>query len=241
MTTTESLRCLIVDDEPPALEVLRKYLTMVPSLKLTGECSNALDAFQFLQREEVDILFVDIQMPQLSGVELVKSLQNPPQVIFTTAFREYAVEGFELNAVDYLLKPFSFNRFLRAVGKVSSLRNELVPQTAPTPKTDQGEFVYFRADRKMVKVFLDNILYIESLKDYVRIVTMDGQVVTKISITSVEDLLPEGAFQRIHRSFIVALAKVTSYTAAHVELGKKELPIGKLYKHEVEKALMKQF
>jgi DNA-binding LytR/AlgR family response regulator len=242
MKNSELLQCLIVDDEPPALDVLRTYLAMVPWLQLAGECSNALDAFQFLQRQEVDVLFLDIKMPQLSGVELVRSLKNPPQVIFTTAFREYAVDGFELNAVDYLLKPFSFDRFLRAVDKVSSLRQEggARPSSAPAASSrhEQGEFLYFRADRKMVKVFLEDIQYVESLKDYVRIVTEEGQVVTKHSITSLEAMLPEGSFQRIHRSFIVSLEKVSSYTNSHVEVGKKELPIGKLYRHEVEKALL---
>jgi DNA-binding LytR/AlgR family response regulator len=235
----EPLRCLIVDDEPPARDILRTYLAAVPSLSLVGECVHALDAFQFLHRQEVDIVFLDIQMPQLSGVDLIKSLKNPPQVIFTTAFREYAVEGFELNAVDYLLKPFSFDRFLRAVDKVSSLKNSVHAAIAPAvpAKAEQGEFLYFRADRKMIKVYLDDIVYIESLKDYVRVVTTTGQVVTKLSITSLEAMLPEGAFQRIHRSYLIAISKVTSYTATHVELSKKELPIGKLYKHEVEKAL----
>mgnify|MGYP000247556631 CR=1 FL=1 len=243
MSNPELLRCLIVDDEPPALDVLRTYLAMVPWLGLAGECSNALDAFQYLQRHEVDILFLDIQMPQLSGLDLVRSLKNPPRVIFTTAFREYAIDGFELNAVDYLLKPFSFDRFLRAVDKASSFRQEDAARLPPLPsanvRPEQGEFLYFRADRKMVKVFLDDIQYIESLKDYVRIVTDQGQVVTKYSITSLETMLPEGSFQRIHRSFVVSLGKVSSYTATHVEIGKKELPIGKLYRHEVEKALLR--
>ena len=244
MTKMEPLNCLIVDDEPPALDVLRTYLALVPGLRLVGECSHALDAFRFLQQEGVDLLFLDIQMPQLNGVDLIKSLKNPPPVIFTTAFREYAVEGFEHNAVDYLLKPFSFDRFLRAVDKVSSLRHEEVarPLSSATTavRSEPGEFLYFRADRKMVKVYLDDILYIESLKDYVKIVTGQGQIVTKHSITSVEAMLPEKGFQRIHRSFVISLDQVSSYTTTHVELGSRELPIGKLYKHEVEKALTRR-
>ncbi|WP_247233788.1 LytTR family DNA-binding domain-containing protein [Telluribacter sp. SYSU D00476] len=243
MSLPEPIRCLIVDDEPPALEVLKTYLRAVPSLRLVGECSNALDAYHQLQQQSVDLLFLDIQMPQLRGTDLMRSLKNPPKVIFTTAFSEYAIEGFELSAVDYLLKPFSFDRFLKAVDKLhvsGEVPAALHQQAAKVPDTSsRSEFLYFRVDRKMVKVYLDDICYVESLKDYVRIVTTDGQLVTKQPISAVEEMLPERQFRRIHRSFLVSLDKVTSFTSTHVELGKKELPIGKLYKHEVEKALMR--
>lgn len=243
MSLPEPIRCLIVDDEPPALEVLKTYLRAVPSLRLVGECSNALDAYHQLQQQSVDLLFLDIQMPQLRGTDLMRSLKNPPKVIFTTAFSEYAIEGFELSAVDYLLKPFSFDRFLKAVDKLhvsSEVPVAVHYQAAKVPDhTSRSEFLYFRVDRKMVKVYLDDICYVESLKDYVRIVTTDGQLVTKQPISAVEEMLPERQFRRIHRSFLVSLDKVTSFTSTHVELGKKELPIGKLYKHEVEKALMR--
>ncbi|HEV7348197.1 LytTR family DNA-binding domain-containing protein [Telluribacter sp.] len=242
MNLHEPVRCLIVDDEPPAREVIKTYLRAVPSLRLVGECSHALEAFHQIQQQSVDLLFLDIQMPQLRGTDLMRSLKNPPKVIFTTAFSEYAIEGFDLDAVDYLLKPFSFDRFLKAVDKV--YYGKEVPQSAPAArpvpdKSTRSEFLYFRVDRKMVKVYLDDICYVESLKDYVRIVTTDGQLITKQPISSVEDMLPERSFRRIHRSFLVSLDKVTSFTATHVELGKKELPIGKLYKHEVENALIR--
>ncbi|GAB2767594.1 LytTR family DNA-binding domain-containing protein [Rhabdobacter roseus] len=245
MHRPEPVKCLIVDDEPPALEVLKTYLKAVPSLRLVGECTNALEAFQRLREEAVDVLFLDIQMPQLKGTELVRSLKNPPKVIFTTAHREYALDGFELDAVDYLLKPFSFDRFLKAVDKLPfgreggtlSAVTGAMPVVAPPVVPESAEFLYFRSDRKMVKVFLHEILYLESLKDYVRIVTQSGQVITKQPISSVEEMLPERSFRRIHRSYLVSLDKVTSFTATHLTLGSKELPIGKLYKHEVEKAL----
>ncbi|GAB3168192.1 LytR/AlgR family response regulator transcription factor [Telluribacter humicola] len=242
MSLPEPIRCLIVDDEPPALEVLKTYLRAVPSLRLVGECSNALDAYHQLQQQSVDLLFLDIQMPQLRGTDLMRSLKNPPKVIFTTAFSEYAIEGFELSAVDYLLKPFSFDRFLKAVDKLHVSHEVPVtvhPATKAPETSSRSEFLYFRVDRKMVKVYLDDICYVESLKDYVRIVATDGQLVTKQPISAVEEMLPERSFRRIHRSFLVSLDKVTSFTSTHVELGKKELPIGKLYKHEVEKALMR--
>lgn len=233
-------RCLLVDDEPPALEILRTYIDTTPSLEVVGECHHALAAFEFLRQHPVDLLFLDIQMPRLLGTEFLKTLTNPPRVIFTTAHRDYAVEGFELGAVDYLLKPYSLERFLRAVHKVLDLEQRIAPATPrkETLHSDDDRFLYVRADRKMVKIMVDEILYIESLKDYVKIVT-SRQVITKQTITALEEMLPEQDFVRIHRSFIVALKKIDSYSHHAVFMGKTELPVGPLYRQDIMKRLSK--
>lgn len=230
-------RCLLVDDEPPALEILRTYISGMPLLEIVGECNHGIAAFGFLQQHPVDLIFLDVQMPRLLGTDLLKTLSHPPKVIFTTAHRDYAVEGFELGAVDYLLKPYSFDRFLRAVHKVLDLEQRLQSSNKEFILTQTDRFLYVRADRKMVKVMVDEIRYIESLKDYVRIFVKDQQIITKQTISALEEMLPERDFMRIHRSFIVSLKKIDSYSPHGVFLSKTELPIGPLYKQEIMKRL----
>ncbi|PTS99907.1 DNA-binding response regulator [Pedobacter sp. HMWF019] len=227
--------CLIVDDEPPAREVLKRYIQKLPMLCLVGECNNALQVIPFLHANPVDILFLDIRMPQLNGLELVSTLSNPPKIIFTTAYAEYALESYDLQATDYLLKPIKFERFVKAV-------NRAIPNLPPAQvNTDlpavEDSYLYFRADRKMMKVMLKDILYIESLKDYVKIVTDSNQIITKYSMAALEAMLPTTGFLRIHRSFIIATDKLTSYTNSNVNLGSITLPIGKMYQHEVFRRL----
>ena len=238
MLPTKKIKCLIIDDEPPARDILKKYIAGVELLQLAGECSNAVETLSFLQGNSVDLLFLDIKMPHILGTSFLRTLKNPPKVIFTTAFRKYAVEGFDLNAVDFLLKPISFERFLQAVNKMMQLdipapianpQNEVLPQSRP--------FLYFRADRKMVKVFLEDILLIESLKDYIKVVTTNKVIVSKQSISGLEEMLPKDAFIRVHRSFIIALNKIDSYNTDSIEIDKKEIPIGRLFKHEVNRRL----
>lgn len=234
----KKITCLAVDDEPPALEVLKKYIQSVQTLELAGTCADAIEAINFLQKRTVDILFLDIKMPELMGTDLVKTLKNPPRVIFTTAYRKFAVEGFELDAVDYLLKPVSFERFLRAVNKAMDQSRQITPVKEPDAiSTTAGNSIYFRSDRKMVKVDLDDILYVESLKDYIRVVTKNKTILTKHAISSLEENLPRSKFVRIHRSFIVALNKIDSYSSELVEIGKQELPISRMYRYEVERVL----
>ena len=229
-------RCLLVDDEPPALEVLQAYIREVAHLELVGSCGNALDAFGVLQQLPVDLLFLDIKMPKLLGTDFLRSLRHPPQVIFTTAYREYAYEGFELEAVDYLLKPVSLERFLKAVAKAGHPAQLAAPEPAALPNPDA--FLYFRLDRKMVKVTLRDILYIEGLKDYVKIHRLEGPpLVVKQTVNSMEEKLSESNFLRIHRSFIVALDKVRTFSARHMEVANEELPIGRLFRARVEAAL----
>ena len=237
MPESNIIRCLVVDDEPPAREIIRRYIEQVPTLELAGECGNALQAFTLLQQQKVDLIFLDIRMPQLNGNDFLKTLKNPPRVIFTTAFSDYAVESYDLDAVDYLLKPIPFDRFLRAVNKAFEVTTNRVPEPAPAEERSSESFVYFRSDRKMVKVMLSDILYIESMKDYVKVYTTNGMLITKQSISSVQEMLPERLFVRTHRSFIVATRHIKSFTSELIEIRNTEVPIGKLFRNEVLKVL----
>ena len=237
MPENKTIRCLVVDDEPAARDVISRYLQQLPMVQLAGECGNAIEAMNFIQNEPIDLLFLDINMPQLNGTDLLKILKNPPKTIFTTAHEEYALQGYELDAVDYLLKPIQFDRFLKAVQKALQLTLVSEIHHAAGPSAAQDPFIYFRADRKMVKVLLKDILYIESMKDYVKVFTTQGQIITKLSISSLEELLPENSFIRTHRSFIVSLERVKSFTPELIEIDKAEVPIGKLYRQTVMKVL----
>ena len=234
------IRCLVIDDEPLAREILKQHIACVEALELTGTCSNAVEAISFLKQHPVDLLFLDIQMPQLLGTNFIRTLKNPPKVIFTTAYRKYAIEGFELDAVDYILKPISFERFLKAVNKVLEM-NVTTAQIPAPPKEAQAEpansFLYFRSDRKMVKIYFRNILYIEGLKDYIKIVTDTKTIVTKYVLSTLEEMLPASEFLRIHKSYIVAINKIESYNADSIQIAKHELPIGRLYKFDVSRVL----
>jgi DNA-binding LytR/AlgR family response regulator len=236
----KKINCLVVDDEPPALLLMEKYINAVPVLHFAGKCSNAVDAMSILQQHSIDLIFLDIQMPHILGTDFIRTLVNPPTVVFTTAFRKFAIEGFELDAVDYLLKPISFERFLKAVNKVMKLNLPVMqtfPQDVMSKKEPEPAFLFLRADRKNLKIQLHDILFIESLKDYVKVVTKDRSIVSKQSISTIEENLPEVAFLRIHRSFIVSLSKIESFTAGLIQVGKYELPVSRSYRHEVEKLL----
>lgn len=239
MSNNEKINCLVIDDEPLAREILAQHIEGVEALHLMGTCNNAVEAISFLKQRPVDLLFLDIQMPQLLGTNFIRTLKNPPKVIFTTAYRKYAIEGFELNAVDYILKPISFERFLQAVNKV--LEMDLTDSKTSTAKDAQNEqpnsFLYFRADRKMVKVFFRDILFIEGLKDYIKIITDAKTIVTKYVLSTLEEMLPGSEFLRIHKSYIVAIDKIESYNADTIQIASHELPIGRLYKFYVSGVL----
>jgi len=218
-------KCIIVDDEPPAVKILQKYIEMVPQLEIIGTCNNAFQAIEILNAEKVDLIFLDINMPKLMGTQLVNTLKNPPKVIFTTAHKDYAIEAFDLDAIDYLLKPISFERFLKAVNKFCHINNVELDSINQDPS-----FLYFRSDRKMIKVLLEEILYIESFKDYITIHRQNNSPIkVKQTLSSVEDMLPQNSFLRIHRSYIVSINKVTAYTKNDVEIGNIELPFGRNY------------
>jgi DNA-binding LytR/AlgR family response regulator len=240
MLPPKKISCLVIDDEPPARDILKKYISGVELLHLAGECSNAVETLSFLQGTAVDLLFLDIKMPHILGTSFLRTLKNPPKVIFTTAFRKYAVEGFDLNAVDFLLKPISFERFLQAVNKIMQLEIPVTVNSNPQNDLlpDQSRpFLYFRVDRKMVKVFLEDILLIESLKDYIKVITVNKVIVAKQSISALEEILPKDSFIRTHRSFIVAIDKIDSYKTDIIDVGQREIPIGRLFRHEVNRKL----
>lgn len=240
MPNNKQINCIAVDDEPPALQVIEKYINAIPALHLESTCGNAVDALELLQNGSIDLLFLDIQMPYILGTDFMRTLTNPPKVIFTTAYREFAVEGFELDAVDYLLKPISFERFLKAVNKVMKTSFKVTDNNGliqPQPNNPQNPFINLRADRKNIKIPLDDILYIESLKDYIKVVTTTKNIISKQSISSLEEMLPASNFLRIHRSFIIAVNKIESFTSDTIEIAKHELPISRMYRHEVEKLL----
>ncbi len=233
------IKCLIVDDEPLAREVLKRYIEQIPTLELVGECASVIQTMISLQQQATDLIFLDIRMPQLNGTDLLKTVKNLPKVIFTTAYSEYALEGYELDVVDYLMKPVRFDRFLKAVNKAYPLQTgKPLPETETVQEEKKPEpFAYFRVDRKMIKVLFNDILYIESMKDYVKVITTADTIITKQSISSVEAMLPEKLFVRTHRSFIASVDKIKSFTSEILEIGKNEIPIGKLYRNNVLKML----
>lgn len=228
------MKCIIVDDEPLAIDVIESHIAKLEDVEIVAKCTNALSAFEVVQKQDVDLIFLDIQMPKLTGLDFLKTLQNPPKVIFTTAYRDYAIESYDLNAVDYLLKPISFDRFLKAMSKVydreiqSPISKEIVEV-----RPNEDNYIYVKSDKKMVKIKLNEVLYIESLKDYVRIKTQDKMIITHQKISYLEEKLPEDSFTRVHRSFIVATKKVDCYSSAFLEVSGKEIPIGRNYKNQV--------
>lgn len=232
------MKCIIVDDEPLAIEILESYVARIDELELTGSFRNAVSAFTFVQQNPVDLIFLDIQMPKLSGIDFLKTLKNPPRVIITTAFRDYAIESFELEVVDYLLKPIPFERFLKSVGKVLHSKTSEATSTV-TPST-QDSFTYFKVDKKMVKTRIADILFIESIKDYVKVRTAEKEIITQQKISYLEESLPRQQFLRVHRSFMVNVDRIDAYTATDVEIDTFKIPIGRNYKNDVMKVLSKQ-
>lgn len=223
-------KCLIVDDEKLARRLLKSHLSQLKDFELVASCESAIQASEILQNEPIDLLFLDIEMPILKGTDFLKNLINPPKVIFTTAYRDYAVEGFELNAVDYILKPITFQRFFNAIDKFRALnRNTNSVSLHNTYKEPTNDFVFIRKDRKQVKIYLNSILYIESLKDYIKIHVENESHITKSSISTFEEKLDK-RFVRIHRSYIVNQDKITAYTNNDIEIGNIEIPIGDTYK-----------
>lgn len=227
------IRCLIIEDEPLAQNVIEGYTARINFLSLIGKCENAQEAMEMMQKEKVDLIFCDIKMPEITGVEFVKSLRVPPFVIFTTAFPEYALEGYEVDAVDFLLKPISFDRFLRSVAKVQTLHSAIIKE-----RSDENQFLFLKEDYRLVKVNFADILYIEGMKDYVRIYTTEKQVITHITMKRLEELLPVKDFMRTHKSFIVRLGVVKAIFGNTVELSNgAKIPIGLQYRV----SLMSQF
>ncbi len=216
-------KVMIVDDELTAREILQHHLQKIDDIEVVASCKNAIEAFTALQKNTIDLIFLDINMPDISGLSFAKAIGKDTKIIFTTAYREYAVEGFDLQAVDYLLKPISLERLLKAIQKF---------QTTYTPDTIQ-DFLFVRADRKMVRINFDDILYIESLSDYLKIYTTKKLITARITISNLEGQLPVKDFIRCHRSFIVAFSKITAYTNEYIEMGEQTIPISRSYRKTV--------
>ena len=228
------LRCLLIDDEPPALKVLATYITTISGLEIAGQCKNALEALHVLQEKTVDVIFLDIKMPHIIGTDFLKNLSHPPKVIFVTAYREYAVDGFELDAVDYLVKPVSFERFFKAITKLNRLMGRETVAIAENEAPKSASFIYLKVDRDMKKIFVNDIEYIESWKDYVKVFLACGKYfLAKQSITAMENLLSEHKFMRVHRSYMVSFDKISGYNGVSIQLTGHEIPIGRLYKQTV--------
>ncbi|CAM1363638.1 LytR/AlgR family response regulator transcription factor [Tenacibaculum xiamenense] len=231
----KQVNCIIIDDEPMAREILATYIDKIPNINLIKSCSSAMEGLNLINNHAIDLIFLDINMPEISGLTFAKSIQKNIKVIFTTAYREYAVEGFDLQAIDYLLKPIAFDRFLRAVNKLFETSNP--PQEASSgiavPSSHTNNFIFLRSDRKMIKVDFDDIFYVESLSDYVKIHTKSKTIVTRETISNLESKLPNHNFIRVHRSFIVSIKQIVSFTNEYIEINKKSVPISRSYKEDV--------
>jgi DNA-binding LytR/AlgR family response regulator len=229
------IKCIIIDDEPLARELLTSYINKVPYLHLTGSYENAIEAFGILKQSVVDLIFLDIEMPGMTGLELLRSLIHKPSVIVVSAYSEYALEGFNLDVTDYLLKPVLFERFMKAIGKINI---EPIDFKIENTKNSISEpYLFFRVNKENVKVYLKDILWIESLKDYIKVKTIFKELVTYQRISLIEQKLPQSLFLRIHRSFIIAKDKVTATNNSHIKINAFQIPIGKSYKQEVYKHL----
>ncbi|MFT4576760.1 MAG: DNA-binding LytR/AlgR family response regulator [Polaribacter sp.] len=226
------VNCIIIDDEPLAAALIEAHVANIPNLNIIAVCNNALEGFEVLKTQSVDLIFLDIQMPLLTGIEFLKSLSNPPKVIFTTAYREYAIESYELEVVDYLLKPISFDRFFKAINKFFKTIETNTSIITVSDSQEVSKFIYVNSNKKQHKISFSEILYVESIKDYIRIHLHDKTIVTKDKISEFEQKLSSN-FLRTHRSYIVNSDKITAYTVNDVEIGEIEIPIGISYKKQL--------
>jgi DNA-binding LytR/AlgR family response regulator len=225
------ITCIIIEDEPLAAKILSDYILQVPFLTLQGTFKDAILAAEYLHDNSVDLMFLDIHLPKLKGMAFLKTLTHPPAVIITTAYHQYAVEGFSLNVTDYLLKPFEFERFLVAVNKVKTAQKQI---QKPVEAPDTKDYLFLNVQKKKVKILFSEIVYIESQREYIKIVTTKAEFISKMSTHEIEDLLPANLFKRIHRSFIISVSKIESYTAEMIEVNGVSIPIGRGYRDIIE-------
>ncbi len=223
-------RCIIVDDEPLARDVVRAHLSNFEDIEIAAECENALEAGKILREKQIDLMFMDIEMPKISGFDFLNDLSSPPKVIIITAYRNYALKGYEFDVVDYLLKPVSFDRFYKAVNKYFKLRQNESDLDLRSEGENKEEYLYLNEDKTIHKIFLSEIQYIESFREYIKVHTAERTVMTKIPISKIEERLKDFGFVRVHKSYIVAASKITAFNAGSVFIGKLELPIGRTYK-----------
>ena len=234
-----NIRCLIIDDEPLAQRVIERYAADLHFLEIVKKCNNAVEAIDVLHNQDVDLLFLDINMPKLSGIDFLKTLKNPPLVIITTAYAEYAIQGYELDVVDYLMKPFAFERFYKAIQKAEDLikGRELTRFEIKEPEKQDETFIFFKSSKKTYKVNLDDILYIEALGDYVKIYTTEKMIISYQSLKNIETLLPPTSFPRIHKSFIISLSRIDLIEGNHVKIRERQIPVGANFKTEFERLI----
>lgn len=233
---TKTVSCIIVDDESVARDIIATHLSKIESITVVAQCKNAIEAFNVISKHRIDLVFLDINMPEISGIAFAKSINKDIKIIFTTAYRDYAVEGFDLQAVDYLLKPIGFDRLLKAVNRFFEI-NTNSKTTISELKDEPQDFIFVRSNRKMLKVDFNSIKYIESYSDYIKIHTKEKTIVTRETISSIEAKLPVMQFIRIHRSFIVCVSKIESFTHEQITINLKTLPISRSYKASVLKRL----
>lgn len=223
-----TLNCIIVDDEPIARDILRTYIAQVPYLNLVGECGDAFEAMQLVNKQPADLLILDINMPKLTGLDMLRTLKKYPAIIITSAYPEYALEGFELSVTDYLLKPFSFPRFVQATEKVLNHSRHLAAEHG-----NQHDFVMVKSDKKLTKVFFNDISYVEAYGNYIFIYRGAERIMSKQTLTQFEEQLPASKFARIHKSYLVSLKAVKFFEGNEIAIADKKLPVGKVYKNDV--------
>jgi DNA-binding LytR/AlgR family response regulator len=233
------IKCLLVDDEPLALEVLESMILKIAGIKIVAKCRDAVEAYQMIHNNQIDLVFLDIHMPEVSGIGLLRSLTNPPKVIFTTAYREYAVEAFELDVIDYLVKPISFERLLKSIDRYHERSRQISPPESGSI-SDEAKSISIYSNKKTHKVAIKDILYIEGLKDYALICTRDEKLITRLTMKKLESNLEQDDFIRIHRSFIVPIKGIRSWTSYSVTILGKEIPIGKTYRKDILELLALQ-
>ncbi|MBS2096947.1 LytR/AlgR family response regulator transcription factor [Carboxylicivirga linearis] len=235
----DTIKCLIVDDEDLAIDVLEEYVSRIDYLELAGSCRNAMEAMAFLNEHKVDLVFLDIQMPGLTGLQLLKNITDRPEVILTTAYSEYALEGFELQVLDYLIKPIPFDRFVKAINRFFQVRKSPITLSESSQSSTNNEaFIFVKSDKMMVKILLREITYVESLRNYVAINMNNGKIIkTMNTISNIEEKLPETNFLRVHRSFIIAIDKIDSFTSGSFKINSEIIPIGRQYKELVKNRL----
>jgi len=240
----QKIKCIVVDDEPLAHRVIEKYAEDIPNIDIVFKCKDAIEAMQVIDEKSVDLIFLDINMPKISGINFLKTLKNPPLVIIATAYSEYAIEGFELDVTDYLMKPFSFERFLKAVQKVQEKLREknknMIEHEGNRIENIEDKYIFVKSNKKTYKLNLNEIFYIEALGDYVKVHTKDSFIITYQSMKKVEELLPSSQFVRIHKSFIVSIDRIISIEGNMVEIKDEKVPIGNNYKHEFQMIIEKK-
>ena len=233
------IRSLVIDDEPLAQRVIERFAEDLPFLEIVHKCNHAMDALELLKTTEIDLIFLDINMPKLTGIEFLRTLKHPPLIIITTAYAEFAIQGFDLNVLDYLMKPFSFERFVRAVQKAQEtlLKRDLRDAETTSQESTESDFVFIKSSKKTFRVKFTDILYVEALGDYVKIFTNDRMIVSYQSMKNLEKLLPPKDFPRIHKSFIISMARIEMIEGNHVKIKDRRIPIGTNYKTEFEKLI----